>query len=128
MPSILNKHNIFLDMLNKGMYGILLIPTRNAYLDTPVYLYALYIPIFIRILPAYKNLYFLYSVMFDAVITWSYFVMPKNIRLNSRHYFIMKIPSKRELQQIPFNHIHHILALRTLWIFLKNVLQNHIRF
>ena len=69
MPSILNKHNIFLDMLNKGMYGILLIPTRNAYLDTPVYLYALYIPIFIRIPPAYKNLYFSYSVMFYAVIT-----------------------------------------------------------
>ena len=40
--------------------------------------------------------------------------MPKNIRLNSTHYFIMKIPSKRELQQISFNHIHHILALRTL--------------
>ena len=36
--------------------------------------------------------------------TKSYFVVPKNIRLNSRHYFIMKIPNKRELQQIPFNH------------------------
>ena len=36
--------------------------------------------------------------------TNSYFVVPKNIRLNSRHYFIMKIPNKRELQQIPFNH------------------------
>ena len=30
--------------------------------------------------------------------------MPKNIRLNSIHYFIMKIPNKPELQQIAFNH------------------------
>ena len=28
--------------------------------------------------------------------------MPKNIRLNSKHYFIMKIPNK--LQRIGFNH------------------------
>ena len=33
-------------------------------------------------------------------ITQSYFVVPKNIRLNSAHYFVMKIPNKRELQQI----------------------------
>ena len=39
-----------------------------------------------------------------AFITQSYFVVPKNIRLNSTHYFIMKIPNKRELQQIAFNH------------------------
>ena len=31
-------------------------------------------------------------------ITQSYFVVPKNIRLNSTHYFVMKIPNKRELQ------------------------------
>ena len=37
-------------------------------------------------------------------ITQSYFAVPKNIRLNSTHYFIMKIPSKRELQQIVNNH------------------------
>ena len=37
-------------------------------------------------------------------ITQSYFAVPKNIRLNSTHYFIMKISSKRELQQISFNH------------------------
>ena len=28
----------------------------------------------------------------------------KNIRLNSTHYFLMKIENKRELQQIAFNH------------------------
>ena len=30
-------------------------------------------------------------------ITQSYFAVPKNIRLNSTHYFVMKIPNKREL-------------------------------
>ena len=37
-------------------------------------------------------------------ITQSYFAVPKNIRLNSKHHFIMKIPNKRELQQIAVNH------------------------
>ena len=37
-------------------------------------------------------------------ITQSYFAVPKNIRLNSTRYFVMKIPHKRELQQIVFNH------------------------
>ena len=33
-------------------------------------------------------------------ITQSYFAVPKNIRLNSTHYFVMKIANKREVQQI----------------------------
>ena len=33
-----------------------------------------------------------------------YFVVPKNIRLNSTHYLIWKILNKGELQEIPFNH------------------------
>ena len=41
-------------------------------------------------------------------ITQSYFSVPRNIRLNSTHYFIMKIPSERELQQIAFNHSSNI--------------------
>ena len=45
-------------------------------------------------------------------ITQSYFKVPKDVRLNSTHFFIMKIPNKRKLQQIA----------------LKNVLQNHIHF
>ena len=36
-------------------------------------------------------------------ITESSFAVPKNIRLNLTHYFVMKIPNKRELQQIAFN-------------------------
>ena len=37
-------------------------------------------------------------------ITESYFKVPKDVRLNSTHFFIMKIPNKRELQQIAINH------------------------
>ena len=35
--------------------------------------------------------------IFLVFITQSYFSIPKNIRLNSTHYFAMKIPNKREL-------------------------------
>ena len=37
-------------------------------------------------------------------IMQSYFKAPKDVRLNSTHFFIMKIPNKRELQQIALNH------------------------
>ena len=37
-------------------------------------------------------------------ITEYYHPAPKNIKLNSTHYFIMKIPNSRELQQTTFNH------------------------
>ena len=37
-------------------------------------------------------------------ITQSYFKVPKDVRLNTAHIFITKIPNKRELQQIAFNH------------------------
>ena len=37
-------------------------------------------------------------------ITQSYFKVPKDVRLNSTHFFIMKILNKRELQQIALNH------------------------
>ena len=37
-------------------------------------------------------------------ITQSYFKVPKDVRLNSTRFFIMKIPNKRELQQIALNH------------------------
>ena len=37
-------------------------------------------------------------------ITQSYFAVPKNIRLNSMHFSLMKIPNRQELQQITFNH------------------------
>ena len=37
-------------------------------------------------------------------ITQSYFKVPKDVRLNSTHFFIMKIPNEKELQQTALNH------------------------
>ena len=37
-------------------------------------------------------------------ITQSYFKVRKDVRLNSTHFFITRIPNKRELQQIALNH------------------------
>ena len=37
-------------------------------------------------------------------ITQSYFRVPKDVRLNSTHFFTMKIPNKTEFQQIALNH------------------------
>ena len=37
-------------------------------------------------------------------LTQSYFKVSKDVRLNSTHFFILKIPNKRELQQIALNH------------------------
>ena len=37
-------------------------------------------------------------------ITQSYFKIPKDVGLNTSHFFIAKIPNKRELQQIAINH------------------------
>ena len=41
-------------------------------------------------------------------ITQSYFKVLKDVRLNFTHFFIMKIPNKRELQQIALNHSYGI--------------------
>ena len=41
-------------------------------------------------------------------ITQSYFSVPKDVRLNSTHYLIMKINNKRELQNIAINHSANI--------------------
>ena len=41
--------------------------------------------------------------IFLVFITQSYFAVPKNVRLHSTHYFVIKIPNKRELQQTEFN-------------------------
>ena len=37
-------------------------------------------------------------------IAQSYFKVPKDVRLNSTYFFMMKIPNKRELHQITLNH------------------------
>ena len=37
-------------------------------------------------------------------ITQSYFYVPKDVRLNSTYYFIMKTNNKKDLQNIVINH------------------------
>ena len=39
------------------------------------------------------------------VSTQSYFSVPKNIRLNSTYYLIMKNPNKWKFQKVLFNHL-----------------------
>ena len=41
--------------------------------------------------------------IFIVFITQTYFKVPKDVRLNSIHFFIMNITNKRELQQIALN-------------------------
>ena len=43
-----------------------------------------------------------------AFITQSYFKKPEDVRLNSTHFFIMKILTKRELQEMALNHSSNI--------------------
>ena len=60
-------------------------------------------------------------------ITQSYFKVPKDVRLNTTHFFIIKIPNKRELQQIALNHSPDIDFKDFIKIY-KNILLNHILF
>ena len=39
-----------------------------------------------------------------AFVTQSYFSLPKDVRLNSTHYLIMKINNRTELQNIAITH------------------------
>ena len=39
-----------------------------------------------------------------VLITQSYFKVPKDVKLNSTQFFFMKIPNRREIQQIGLNH------------------------
>ena len=44
------------------------------------------------------------KINISVFITQSYFKVRKDVRLNTTHLFITKIPNKRELQQIALNH------------------------
>ena len=52
-------------------------------------------------------------------ITQSYLKVPKDVRLNTSHFFIMKIPNKRELQLIAINHSSDINAKDFIKIYRK---------
>ena len=57
-------------------------------------------------------------------ITEPYFKAPKDVGLNSTHFYIIKIPKKRELQHIALNRSSDIDLFRSI----KNALQDHILF
>ena len=52
-------------------------------------------------------------------MTQSYFKVSKDVRLNSTHFFIMKIPNKGELQQIALNHWSDISTKDSIKIYKK---------
>ena len=61
-------------------------------------------------------------------ITQSYLKVPKDVRLNTTHFFIATVPNKRELQQIALNYSSDISSKDFVKIHKKNVLLNHILF
>ena len=52
-------------------------------------------------------------------ITQLYFKVPKDVRLNTTHFFIAKIPNKRELQQTAINHSSDISTKYFANIYIK---------
>ena len=58
----------------------------------------------INLNPIVTELFIKEKKTFLLVLLRVLFPCTKNLRLNSTHYFIMKILNKRELQQIAFNH------------------------
>ena len=60
-------------------------------------------------------------------ITQSYFKVPKEVRLNTTHFFIRKIPNKRELQQIAISHSSDIDFKDFINIY-KKCMMSHIHF
>ena len=60
-------------------------------------------------------------------ITQSYFKVPKDLRLNSTDFLIMKTPNKRELQQIALNYSSDINFKDLINIYKKQLL-SHILF
>ena len=55
--------------------------------------------------------------------TQSYFRVPNDVRLSATHSFIMKIPNKRELQQIALNHSSDIDFKDFMKIYKKRTLE-----
>ena len=54
--------------------------------------------------PIVTELFIRDKKLIACLVFLSSFVAQKNIRLNSTHYFLTKIPNKQEFQQIAFNH------------------------
>ena len=60
-------------------------------------------------------------------ISQFYFKVLKTLTLNAAHYFTMKMPNKREIQQIVSNLII-LLIWKISWNFIKVILKNHFHF
>ena len=58
-------------------------------------------------------------------ITLSHFKIPKDFRLNSTHFLIMKIPNKRELTQIALNNSLDISSEDFIKIYKKYTAEPH---
>ena len=63
--------------------------------------------------------------IFTVFIIQSCFKVPKDVRLNTAHYFIMKTRSKRELQQIVLNHSSEIDFKDFMEIYKKYTAESH---
>ena len=60
-----------------------------------------------------------------AFITQFYFALPKDIRLDSTHYFITKTTNKRQLQPITFNHLSVIDFRDFMNLYKKRTVKPH---
>ena len=58
-------------------------------------------------------------------ITQSYFKVPNEIRINTTHLFIAKIPNKRELQQIALYHLSDIDLKDFIKIYKKYTVESY---
>ena len=62
------------------------------------------------------------------LMTQSYFSVPKEVRLNSTHYLIMRIYNKRELQKKLLSILQQTLIIKIFWRFIGNAQVQHILF
>ena len=51
--------------------------------------------------------------------------MPKTIRLDATHYFIMKIPKKKEFQQIASTHLSDIDIKDFMKLYKEDIKETH---
>ena len=58
-------------------------------------------------------------------ITQSYSRVPKDVRLNSSHFFIMKIPNKRELKEIALKHLSDIYFQYLIRVYTKSTAESY---
>ena len=62
-----------------------------------------------------------------AFITQSYFSIPKDVRLNSTHYWLWKSTTEKNYKILQLI-ILHILIIKIMWGFTENTEENRIRF